>query len=212
MKSARVCLVLFAVLALAVPAVAGHHEGGHDGHAMQTAPDFELADQNGETHKLSDYRGKIVVLEWTNPQCPFVQRHYADGHTTMIDLSAKFGGEDVVWLGIDSSNFVTAESAAAWAKQKGIDTPILLDADGEVGRAYEARTTPHMFVIGREGELLYSGAIDDDSNGRGEAPVNFVEAALSSALAGEPVQTAKTKPYGCSVKYGKANAKSASAS
>jgi peroxiredoxin len=212
MKSARVCLVLIAALALAVPAVAGPHGDGHDGHAMQTAPDFELADQNGETHKLSDYRGKIVVLEWTNPQCPFVQRHYADGHTTMIDLAAKFGGEDVVWLGIDSSNFVTSESATAWAEKKGITTPILLDADGEVGRLYEAKTTPHMFVIGREGELLYSGAIDDDSSGKGKAPVNFVEAALSSVLAGEPVQTAKTKPYGCSVKYSKAKAKSASAS
>jgi peroxiredoxin len=212
MKSARICLALIAALALAVPAVADHHETDHDGHAMNPAPDFELADQNGETHKLSDYRGKIVVLEWTSPECPFVKRHYADGHTTMIDLAQKFDDKDVVWLAIDSSHFATAESALKWAKEKGIRTPILLDADGEVGRLYDAKTTPHMFVVGREGELLYSGAIDDDSNGKGEAPVNYVEAAVSSALAGEPVQTARTTPYGCSVKYSKAKAKSASAS
>lgn len=211
MKSARIFLVLIAALALAVPAVAGDHEGEHDGHAMHAAPDFELADQNGETHKLSDYRGKIVVLEWTSPECPFVKRHYADGHTTMIDLAEKFDG-DVVWLAIDSSHFATAEAASKWAKQKGISSPILLDTDGEVGRLYEARTTPHMFVIGREGELLYNGAIDNDSNGKSDAPVNYVEAAVSSALAGEPVETARTTPYGCSVKYGKAKAKSASAS
>jgi cytochrome oxidase Cu insertion factor (SCO1/SenC/PrrC family) len=93
MKSARICLALIAALALASPAVAGHHEGGHDGHAMQSAPDFELADQNGETHKLSDYRGKIVVLEWTNPQCPFVQRHYADGHRISGDLGKAEGDQ-----------------------------------------------------------------------------------------------------------------------
>jgi peroxiredoxin len=180
----------------------------HAEHAHKMAPDFELTDQNGKVHKLSDYHGKVVVLEWTNPTCPFVVRHYkAD---TMTNLAAKYG-EDVVWLAIDSSNFVTAESASKWAEAEGITYPILLDASGEVGQMYEAKTTPHMFVIGAEGELLYDGAIDDDAAGKSESPTNYVEAALTSALAGQPVETAQTKPYGCSVKYAKTT-KSASAS
>ena len=217
MRIARITLVLVAALALAAPALADHHGGkadhGHDhgDQAMHMAPDFELTDQNGAPHKLSDYRGKVVVLEWTNPQCPFVQRHYSDGNTTMIDLQKEFG-DDVVWMAVDSSHFVTAESASAWAEKKGIGYPILLDASGEVGQTYGAKTTPHMFVIGADGALLYDGAIDDDAPGKSDAPTNFVAAAVESALAGEPVETAKTKPYGCSVKYGKANAKSASAS
>lgn len=213
MKFARISLVLLFAVSLAAPALADHHEGEamHHDEALHMAPDFELADQNGEMHKLSDYRGKIVVLEWTNPTCPFVQRHYADGHATMIDLQKKFG-DDVVWMAIDSSNFVTAASATDWAQKTGITYPILLDASGEVGKMYEARTTPHMFVIGPEGEVVYQGAIDDDAAGKSENPTNYVEAAVSATMAGEPVQTAQTKPYGCSVKYGKSDAKSASAS
>lgn len=209
MNRVRIFFALIAALAVAAPALAGPEHVdqvmGAD-HAMMNAPDFELADQNGAMHKLSDYRGKIVVLEWTNPTCPFVQRHYADGHTTMIDLQAKFGGEKVVWLAIDSSNFVNAESATAWASAKHIGYPILLDPSGEVGRMYQAKTTPHMFVIGTEGQVLYDGAIDDNANGKGEMVHNYVEAALTATLAGEPVQIAHTKPYGCSVKYSDADA------
>lgn len=221
MNRARIVLTLIAALALAMPALAGNPGAGHDDHAdhadhaAHMAPDFELADQDGTMHKLSDYRGKIVVLEWTNPTCPFVQRHYAKGSTTMIDLQAKFGGDGVVWLAIDSSNFVTAESATSWASTKGITYPILLDASGEVGRMYEARTTPHMFVIGAEGQVLYNGAIDDNAGGKNDTVNNYVEAALTATLAGQPVETAQTKPYGCSVKYGqdmKKKDKSAAAS
>jgi len=180
----------------------------HAEHSHEMAPDFELTDQNGKVHKLSDYHGKVVVLEWTNPQCPYVVRHYkAD---TMTNLAAKYG-EDVVWMAIDSSNFVTAESASKWAKAEGIEYPILLDASGEVGHMYEAKTTPHMFVIGTGGEVLYDGAIDDDAQGKSDAPQNYVEAAVASALAGQPVKDPQTKPYGCSVKYGK-QTKSASSS
>jgi peroxiredoxin len=212
MKSARIFLALVFAVAFASPALAHCGKCGvgeaHAEHSHEMAPDFELTDQNGKVHKLSDYHGKVVVLEWTNPQCPYVVRHYkAD---TMTNLAAKYG-EDVVWLAIDSSNFVTAESASKWAEAEGITYPILLDASGEVGQMYEAKTTPHMFVIGAEGELLYDGAIDDDAAGKSESPTNFVEAALTSALAGQPVETAQTKPYGCSVKYAKTT-KSASAS
>jgi peroxiredoxin len=212
MKSARIFLVFVLAVAFATPALAHCGKCGvgeaHAEHAHKMAPDFELTDQNGTVHKLSDYHGKVVVLEWTNPTCPFVVRHYkAD---TMTNLAAKYG-EDVVWLAIDSSNFVTAESASKWAEAEDINYPILLDASGEVGQMYEAKTTPHMFVIGTEGEVLYDGAIDDDAAGKSESPTNYVEAAVASALAGQPVETAQTKPYGCSVKYAKTT-KSASAS
>jgi peroxiredoxin len=213
MKSARILLTLVFIVAFAAPAMAHCGKcgvgGDHAEHAHHMAPDFELTDQNGKTHKLSDYHGKVVVLEWTNPTCPYVVRHYkAD---TMTNLAAKYG-EDVVWLAIDSSNFVTAESATKWAKAEGIEYPILLDASGEVGKMYEAKTTPHMFVIGTEGEVLYNGAIDSDPQGKEDAPTNYVEAAVASALAGQPIEKAQTKPYGCSVKYSKETAKSASAS
>ena len=205
MNRARISLLLVASLAFALPVSAGDHG---DGHQANMAPDFELSDLNGESHKLSDYRGKVVVLEWTSPKCPVVQGHYADGKQTMIDLQARYGEKDVVWMAIDSSHFATAKDGAAWAKAKGIEYPILLDPSGEVGRMYEAKTTPHMFVIGPEGEILYDGAIDDRKPAA-EGGVNYVDAALSAVLAGESVQTARTKPYGCSVKY---QAKSAGAS
>jgi peroxiredoxin len=213
MKSARIIFALVFAVAFAAPAMAHCGKCGvgddHAEHAEHAAPDFELTDHTGKTHKLSDYHGKVVVLEWTNPSCPYVVRHYkAD---TMTNLAAKYG-EDVVWFAVDSSNVVTAESATKWAEAEGIDYPILLDASGEVGRMYEAKTTPHMFVIGTEGEVLYNGAIDDDPQGKSDAPMNYVEAAVASALAGQPVEKAQTKPYGCSVKYSKKTAESASAS
>jgi peroxiredoxin len=166
----------------------------------QPAPDFTLKDAGGQTHHLADYRGRIVVLEWTNPQCPFVQRHYSAKYHTMIDLQARVAKEDVVWLAVDSSKFVTEASAAAWAKKEKIPYPILLDAAGTVGRAYGAKTTPHMFVISKKGILLYEGAIDDSPRGDTDA-TNYVAAALDEVLAGKPVTHASTKPYGCSVKY-----------
>ena len=110
-------------------------------------------------------------------------------------------------MAIDSSHFVTAESASKWAKEKGIEYPILLDPSGEVGRTYEAKTTPHMFVVGTDGTLLYNGAIDDDPRGKSDAPANYVAAAVTSIRAGEAVAQAETKPYGCSVKYSEGKAK-----
>ena len=195
-----------ALLFVAAPAVAGGAVVGHK------APDFSLVDHAGNTHKLSDYAGKIVVLEWTNPQCPFVQRHYSEGNMTMVDTAAKFAGDEVVWLAVDSSKFVTAESASAWAKEKGMAHPTLLDASGEVGRMYGAKTTPHMFVVGTDGTLIYNGAIDDDKTGKASDPTNYVAAAVSAAMHGEAVAQGTTKPYGCSVKYAEMKEKPAMSS
>lgn len=210
---------LLALVALAAPAFAGpgHDHGKGDDHKMMKAevghmaPDFELVDHMGKTHKLSDYAGKTVVLEWTNPQCPFVVRHYNED--TMTKLAA--ANPDVVWLAIDSSSdgktIVTAETASAWAKKESISYPILLDSKGKVGQMYQAKTTPHMFVINAEGKLVYEGAIDSDPRGNGENTVNYVAEALAAVKAGKAVETASTKPYGCSVKYGSSE-KQASAS
>lgn len=204
MRFRNLAVAAIAVAGLTASAVVsqagGEHGHGHDhGHAQvgQKAPDFTLVDHAGNTHKLSDYAGKVVVLEWTNPECPFVVRHYNEN--TFIDMAKNH--EDVVWLSIDSSYFVTAESASAWAKKEEIAYPILLDASGEVGHMYNARTTPHMFVIDTNGTLVYDGAIDDDPRGNAESRTNYVAAALKSVMNGEKVETATTKPYGCSVKY-----------
>lgn len=167
----------------------------------QPAPDFSLPDADGKTHALSQHRGKIVVLEWTNPECPFVQRHY--NSNTMATLAQKYAAKNVVWLAIDSSHHRTAEMSRKWAKEQALSYPILQDPDGKVGRLYAAKTTPHMFIIDANGLLVYNGAIDNDSWGikKGKDLTNYVDAALEYILAGKPPAAATTKPYGCSVKY-----------
>lgn len=164
------------------------------------APSFELPDEAGKTHKLSDYKGKTVVLEWTNPGCPVVQRHYDS--KTMHDVSAKLGA-DVVWLAIDSSHTVKPEDSAQWKKDNAMAWPVLQDPAGTTGVAYGAKTTPHMYVIDAEGVLRYAGAIDDDPHGKKEKGerVNYVVEAVEAIAAGKDVATPETKAYGCSVKY-----------
>jgi peroxiredoxin len=172
------------------------------------APQFIGTDSNGNTHKLSDYVGKIVVLEWTNPDCPFVKKHY-DSHN-MQDLQENYTAKDIVWLTINSSaegeqGHQTREEANTYLTNKDSKpTARILDASGEIGTMYDAKTTPHMFVIGKDGTLLYNGAIDDnDSSHAADAATanNYVAAALDSLLVGKPIKTTTTKPYGCSVKY-----------
>jgi peroxiredoxin len=165
----------------------------------QPAPPFELRDQAGQTHRLADLRGKIVVLEWINPQCPYVRRHYQA--RTMTSLVSAFPADRVVWLAIDSSHFVQPEGSEAWRSEHGMTYPILQDASGAVGRAYGATTTPNMYVIDAQGVLRYQGAIDDDPRGRVETPRNYVREAVQALLDGGPVPTPQTQPYGCSVKY-----------
>lgn len=168
----------------------------------EPAPDFTLMDHTGKEVTLSSFKGKPVVLEWTNPTCPYVVRHYTD-KTMSKTHDASGGTEEVVWLAIDSSHFVTAEKAAEWREKEGFEHPVLMDASGDVGRMYKASTTPHMFVIDKEGKLVYSGAIDDNDRGdkKPEEVTNYVGDALKALKEGKPVDVAETKSYGCSVKY-----------
>ena len=187
-------------------ASAGGDEAAQGGAAQakvgEPAPDFTLMDHTGKEVTLSALKGKPVVLEWTNPTCPYVVRHYTD-KTMSKTHTASGGTEDVVWLAIDSSHFVTAEKAAEWREKEGFEHPVLMDASGEVGKIYKASTTPHMFVIDREGKLVYSGAIDDNDRGdkKPEEVTNYVGKALEALKEGKPVDVSETKPYGCSVKY-----------
>lgn len=174
----------------------------------QPAPEFELKDITGTSHKLSDFKGKLVVLEWVNHGCPFVVKHYSKGN--LPNLQKDYTGKGVVWLSICSSaegkqGYYTGEEWQKLNAEKGGQaTAILLDPEGTVGKQYGAKTTPHMFVINAEGTLVYQGAIDDKpSTDSDDIPgaKNYVKAALDEVLAGQPVTTGQTKPYGCGVKY-----------
>jgi peroxiredoxin len=174
----------------------------------ETAPDFTLKDSKGNSKKLSSYSGKFVVLEWMNPECPFVKKHYSIGN--MQSLQKEYTTKGVVWLSIISSapgkqGYCTGPQAEANTKdQKASPTAVLLDPSGEVGQMYGAKTTPHMFVINPEGKLIYMGAIDSirsaNSSDCAKAE-NYIRQTLDAALAGKPVPTPETKSYGCSVKY-----------
>jgi peroxiredoxin len=164
------------------------------------APDFSLQDQNGKTISLSDYKGKIVVLEWFNEECPYVQRHYRQ--QTMNKLADEYAPRGVIWLAINSTAGKTNESNKAAAKALGVDHPILNDSTGAVGHEYGAKSTPHMFIIDKTGNLVYSGAIDNDRDGdRTQGKVNYVSQALDEILAGKPVSEPRTRQYGCTVHY-----------
>ena len=172
------------------------------------APDFSAMDSKGKTHSLSQYRGKYVVLEWFNPECPFVKKHYGPGN--MQKLQDEFTSKGVVWLSVDSSapgaegNLTPEQAEKKIGEWKGKQTALLLDPDGKVGRAYGAKNTPHMFVINPEGKIVYEGAIDSKpSPNPNDIPnsTNYVKIALQESMSGKPVTTANTKPYGCSVKY-----------
>ncbi|MEO8043531.1 MAG: thioredoxin family protein [Spartobacteria bacterium] len=173
-----------------------------------SAPGFSLPAADGKTHSLGDFKGKYVVLEWFNPGCPFVKKHYESKN--MQQLQKQFTGKDVVWLTIDSSaageqGYLTPETA----QKQLVDwemgpTALLLDPDGKVGHEYQATNTPHMFIINPDGKLIYEGAIDSKASANPadiESSTNYVKVALEEAMAGKPVSNAKTKAYGCSIKY-----------
>lgn len=192
------------VLALAATALA-HAAGPLVG---QPAPDFTLPDAKGHLHTLSDYKGKTVVLEWFNFGCPFVKKHYGSGSMQRLQEQATRDG--VVWLTISSSapgkqGYLEPEQAIAKKKELGMhSTALLLDPEGKVGRMYEARTTPDMFVINADGVLVYKGAIDDQPTpdpASLKGATNYVANALAAIKAGQPVSPNETKSYGCSVKY-----------
>ena len=166
--------------------------------AAEGAVDFTLPDQDGGKVSLADYRGKTVVLEWINWDCPFSKRQYTSG--TMKRLAEKYAPRGVVWLAVNSTHYATPEKDKEWIRQYDLPYRILNDNEGAVGKRFEARTTPHMFIIDKTGRIAYRGAIDDDAAGNG-ASVNYVEQALEEILAGETVSRPQTTPYGCSVKY-----------
>jgi peroxiredoxin len=194
----RTLLLAIAVLLLAaLPAFAGGAVG-------ETATAFQLKGVDGKTHSLADYKGKVVVLEWVNPSCPFSDRHARE--KTMSDLVKQHG--EVVWLGINSSSagsgeYVKPADYQSYIQKNGINYAVLYDETGAVGHAYGARTTPHMFIIGKDGKIAYNGAIDDDPSGRKAKAerLNYVGHGLDAEKTGKSPDPAATKPYGCSVKY-----------
>jgi len=173
--------------------------------AEAAAPDFTLNDINGEAFQLSRHKGKIIVLEWTNYDCPFVKAHYDTERKTMIKLAAKYADKDVVWVTINSTHYATAETNKEWAEKHQLKQTLLIDSDGKVGKLYQAKTTPHLFIIDKESKIAYNGAIDNAPLGKkpDAGYVNYVDKALTELLEGKAVSTPKTKPYGCSVKYAK---------
>jgi Redoxin len=202
MRRVQSITITLAILLITVPLFAGPS-------LNKPAPDFTLIDSKGKEHTLSEYKGKLVVLEWVNFGCPFVGKHYNSGH--MQKLQGLYTSKDVVWLSICSSaegkqgyigsaEEINEKLAAVGQKS----TAYLLDSDGQVGRMYDAKTTPHMFVINKEGILLYDGAIDDTPSTRLadiETADNYVMDVLDNLLAGKQVEAKRTSPYGCSVKY-----------
>ncbi len=175
----------------------------------EQAPDFVATDSNGQVHRLSEYKGKFVVLEWHNRECPFTRKHYQSGN--MQNLQKEWTAKGVEWFTVISSapgqqGYMTAGDENTYLKQAGAaPTAVLLDPSGQLGHLYEAKTTPHMFVISPDGVLIYDGAIDSmpttEASDIGRA-TNYVSQALTEAMTGKPVTTTATRPYGCSVKYG----------
>jgi peroxiredoxin len=194
-------LFAFLLTAFALPALAEPVIG-------QAAPAFAATDSNGKTVNLADYKGKTVVLEWTNNECPFVVKHY--GSNNMQALQKKATDDGVIWLSVISSapgKQGHVDGAAAnklTADRKASPTAVLLDEKGEVGKAYGAKTTPHMFIVDKDGVLVYAGAIDSEPSPREsdiKTATNYVTQALDEIKAGKPVSVSSTKSYGCGVKY-----------
>jgi len=161
----------------------------------QMAPAFSLKDQDGNPVQLSDFAGKVVVLAWINPECPFIQRHYNEG--TFKALTEDYANKGVALLAINSTHWFTTASNKQWHEKNALSHPILDDRTGEVGRLYGAKTTPHLFIINKDGVLAYSGAVDNDPAGNlGDKRVHYVRQALDALLASGDPQTKESKPYG----------------
>ena len=174
----------------------------------QMAPDFTLKDVNGKTVRLSDYRGRHVVLEWNNPACPYVQKHYRSGN--MQALQKEVVAKNVVWLAVNSTetshgDYLSPAQLGRWmTEQKATPTATLMDEDGQAGRAYAARVTPHMYIVDPQGRLVYAGGIDSVASARESdirTATNYVRNSLAESLAGKPVSQPTTRAYGCTIKY-----------
>lgn len=199
---------LFALAALATFTAGFSAAASAQAIVGQAAPAFSAQDTAGKAHSLADFKGKYVVLEWVNPGCPYVQKHYNAANMQATQKEAT--GKGVVWLAVNStaanaSDYKAPAELATWMKQHdAAATATLMDADGKVGRAYGARTTPHMYVIDPAGRLIYAGAIDSKATARADdikAATNYVRQALGEAFGGKPVSVSVTQAYGCSVKY-----------
>jgi peroxiredoxin len=204
MLSRRFALSLTAAALIAGPAAAAPAIG-------QQAPSFKVADAEGRVRSLEEFRGKTVVLEWTNNGCPYVKKHYDSGSMQGLQKSAAKDG--VVWLSVISSapgmqGYLEPKGVKSWKAQAGAaPSAVLLDPKGSVGRLYEAKTTPHMYVVDKAGKLVYMGGIDDQPTADPaslKGAKNYVTAALADVKAGRQVAQAVSRPYGCSVKYGSA--------
>jgi peroxiredoxin len=208
----RILTTLLMIVGLAVAGSsrqANAESGAQSAVVGKPAPDFTLKDLGGKEVKLSSFKGKVVVLEWINPGCPFVKRSHTVG--SLVDTAKRHMKDGVTWLAINSGAAgkqgadlaANTEVVKAWS----LTHPILRDDTGKVGKAYGATNTPNMFVIDKTGTVVYAGAIDNSPDGEGKSPqggklVNYVDAALADLAAGQPVQTSVTRPYGCTVKYG----------
>jgi hypothetical protein len=174
----------------------------------QKAPDFTLKDTLGKSVSLADFKGKTVVLEWVNPGCPYVRKHYSGGNMQSTQKDA--AGKGVVWLAINSTetghpDYLKPAALQAWmGEQKAAATHTLMDESGKTGQQYAARTTPHLYIINPQGTLVYAGGIDSIASASAsdiQSATNYVKVGLGETLAGKPITNAQTRPYGCSVKY-----------
>lgn len=200
-------LLAMGTTALALPGL-GIHGLAHAAAAVgQPAPDFSLSDTTGKPVSLSQFKGKTVVLEWNNPGCPFVRKHY---NGNMQSLQKDFTQKGVVWLAINStetrsSDYLEPDKLARWMRDKGASpSATLMDAEGKAGAAFGARVTPHMYIIDPQGLLVYAGGIDSIPSAREadiEKATNYVRQGLTELLAGRPVSVATSQAYGCSIKY-----------
>jgi peroxiredoxin len=214
MKKVAIAALVVVCLGLAIAAFAAYRIDDSVADTLKQrpagsiAPSFTLTDTNGKQHKLADYKGRHVVLEWVNLGCPYVKKQYDSGNMQATQKKAVDKG--VIWLSVCSSGKWKQGhlSAAGWneaiAERKIASTAVLIDEGGEAGKAYGAKTTPHMYIINPDGFIIYQGAIDDTPTARKQSlqsARNHVLAALDEALNGKPVTIAATQPYGCSVKY-----------
>jgi len=200
----KTIFTMAAILAISVVILSGckSKEPAEEPEASKKGPEFTLKSFDGKEVSLSDYKGKIVVLEWFNDECPYVRYHYDTVHT-MVELANKYKAKNVVWLTINSTNHTTPQQNKDFAAKHNLPCPILDDRPGNVGRAYGATNTPHMFIIDTKGNIAYEGAIDNNTSidANKKDVINYVDRALTELTSSKAVSTPKTKPYGCSVKY-----------
>ena len=200
----KTIFTMAAILAISVVILSGckSKEPAEEPEASKKGPEFTLKSFDGKEVSLSDYKGKIVVLEWFNDECPYVRYHYDTVHT-MVELANKYKAKNVVWLAINSTNHTTPQQNKDFAAKHNLPYPILDDRPGNVSRAYGATNTPHMFIIDKKSNIAYNGAIDNNTSidANKKDVINYVDRALTELTSSKAVSTPKTKPYGCSVKY-----------